>query len=137
MREVVLLLEGGPFYYDLCIRDLYKYKSTPFVYADEYFREVEKSKVLEWVKDKYFNNQKCEQWNDEHPYDRERSPEELYQTDEEYKKAVDEERLYIMYLMGIDKTAIAKHFGYSRPTVYTKIKQFEENRLQEFLCLKL
>ncbi len=59
--------------------------------------------------------------------------EQLYQYNEEYRKSVDEERLYLLYLIGIEVTKVANNFGVSRQTVYSRIKNFEENRLQEFL----
>lgn len=59
--------------------------------------------------------------------------EQLYQCDEEYRKSVDEERLYLLCLTGISVTKVANIFGVSRQTVYSRMKYFEENRLQEFL----
>ena len=82
---------------------------------------------------KYYNDRKFVEYCKERKGKILETAEQLYQYNEEYRKSVDEERLYLLYLIGIAVTKVANTFGVSRQTVYSRIKNFEENRLQEFL----
>ncbi len=81
----------------------------------------------------YYNDRKFTEYCKEGKGRIPETAEQLYQWNEEYRKSVDEERLYLLYLIGIAVTKVANTFGVSRQTVYSRIKSFEENRLQEFL----
>ncbi len=58
---------------------------------------------------------------------------EKYANEKSTAEELKEEKMYILYLMGINVTKIGEYFGVSRQTVHKKIKSFESNRLQQFL----
>lgn len=57
---------------------------------------------------------------------------EQYTNKKSDRKKIKEEKIYILHLMGVGDTKIGEYFGVSRQTIHKKIKDFEENRLQEF-----
>lgn len=128
----VLVLYDEFFVDELTIQLLYEKKDCVVEYQDENGNEIKKHIVMDWVLNQYYNHDKfleCRRKCSERRYETER---QLYQYNEEYQRLVDEERLYILYLIGIEVTKVANIFGVSRQTVYKRIKSFEENRLQEF-----
>ena len=133
MEKINILWLDGACCDPFSMRMLYKIKSEPRIYVDENMRELKRSEVVNLVMSDYYNEKKYNQWHNERPGISRREPNKVYEVDPEYKAAVDEERIYILYLMGISIVAISKLFEYSRPTIYKKIKRFEEARLQEFL----
>lgn len=133
MEKINIIWGDGAFGDEFSLQMLYKIKSEPRRYADENMRELKRSDVVHWVMSEYYNEKKCKQWHEERPGIKLYEAHKIYEIDRDYKAAVDEERIYILYLMGISIVAISKLFGYSRPTIYKKIRRFEKERLQEFL----
>lgn len=132
MKKINIIWLGGACCDPFSISVLYNTKSEPRRYVDKNMHELKVSEVVNWVMSDYYNEEKCRQWHNERPGINRREPHEIYAIDPEYKAAVDEERIYILYLMGINIVTISKLSGYSRPTIYKKIKHFEEERLREF-----
>lgn len=62
--------------------------------------DISKEQAIKWVLEKYTNKKS---------------------TNEEIK----EEKMYMLYLMGVSVTKIGEYFGVSRQTVHKKIKKFE------------
>ena len=120
---------------ELSIKLLYEHKDSITEYADEKGNELKQREVIDWVLQEYYNHSKfleyCRECKGKIP-EEER---QLYHWEEEYRRYVDEERLYILWLMGVEVTKIATAYGISRQAVYKKIKSFEEKRLQEFTSI--
>lgn len=131
--EKVWVLYDEMFCDELSIKLLYKNKDLINEFVDENENPISKSAVADWIMEYYYNDRKfveyCKQGKGKIP----ETAEQLYQCNEEYRKSVDEERLYLLFLIGVSVTKVANTFGVSRQTVYSRIKNFEENRLQEFL----
>lgn len=131
--EKVWVLYDEMFCDELSIKLLYKNKDLINEFVDENENPISKSAVADWIMENYYNDRKfveyCKQGKGKIP----ETAEQLYQCNEEYRKSVDEERLYLLFLIGVSVTKVANTFGVSRQTVYSRIKNFEENRLQEFL----
>ena len=131
--EKVWVLYDEMFCDELSINLLYQNKDLINEFVDENENPISKSAVVDWIMENYYNDRKfveyCKQGKGKIP----ETAEQLYQCNEEYRKSVDEERLYLLYLIGVPVTKVANIFGVSRQTVYSRIKNFEENRLQEFL----
>lgn len=131
--EKVWVLYDEMFCDELSIKLLYQNKDLINEFVDENENPISKSAVVDWIMENYYNDRKfveyCKQGKGKIP----ETAEQLYQCNEEYRKSVDEERLYLLYLIGVPVTKVANIFGVSRQTVYSRIKNFEENRLQEFL----
>lgn len=131
--EKVLVIYDEMFCDELAIKLLYENKESINEFVDENDNHISKSAVADWIMENYYNDRRfadyCKQGQGKIP----ETAEQLYQYSEEYRKYVDEERLYLLYLIGVSVTKVAKVFGVSRQTVYSRIKIFEENRLQEFL----
>ena len=96
---------------EISIKLLYQHRRTTSGFVDDNNEPVRKSEVEDWIMENYYNDRKFNV----------------------YRRSVDEERLYLLYLIGTPVTKIASIFGVSRQTVYSRIKAFEENRLHEFL----
>lgn len=118
---------------ELSIKLLYQNKDLINEFVDENDNHISKSAVADWVMNNYYNDRKFAEYCKEGKGKIPETAEQLYQCNEEYRKSVDEERLYLLHLIGIEVTKVANIFGVSRQTVYSRIKVFEENRLQEFL----
>ncbi|MGN0431858.1 MAG: hypothetical protein ACI4EQ_05820 [Lachnospiraceae bacterium] len=131
--EKVWVLYDEMFCDELSIKLLYQNKNCINEFVDENENPIRKSAVTDWIMENYYNDRKfveyCKEWKGKIP----ETAEQLYQCNEEYRKSVDEERLYLLYLIGVPVTKVANTVGVSRQTVYSRIKNFEENRLQEFL----
>lgn len=131
--EKVWVLYDEMFCDELSIKLLYKNKDLINEFVDENENPISKSAVADWIMENYYNDRKfveyCKQGKGKIP----ETAEQLYQCNEEYRKSVDEERLYLLFLIGVSVTKVANTFEVSRQTVYSRIKNFEENRLQEFL----
>lgn len=131
--ETVLVEYDEMFCDEISIKLLYQHKNKIEGFVDENNNQVSKSAVADWVMENYYNDRKFVEYCKERKGKILETAEQLYQYNEEYRKSVDEERLYLLYLIGIAVTKVANTFGVSRQTVYSRIKNFEENRLQEFL----
>lgn len=131
--ETVLVEYDEMFCDEISIKLLYQHKNKIEGFVDENNNQVSKSAVADWIMENYYNDGKFVEYCKERKGKILETAEQLYQYNEEYRKSVDEERLYLLYLIGIAVTKVANTFGVSRQTVYSRIKNFEENRLQEFL----
>lgn len=131
--EKVWVLYDEMFCDELSIKLLYKNKNCINEFVDENENPIRKSAVTDWVMNNYYNDREFMEYCKEGKGKIPETAEQLYQCNEEYRKSVDEERLYLLYLIGVPVTKVANIFGVSRQTVYSRIKNFEENRLQEFL----
>ena len=131
--ETVLVIYDEMFCDEISIKLLYQHKNKIEGFVDENNNQVSKSAVADWIMENYYNDRKFVEYCKERKGKILETAEQLYQYNEEYRKSVDEERLYLLYLIGIAVTKVANTFGVSRQTVYSRIKNFEENRLQEFL----
>lgn len=131
--EKIWVLYDEMFCDELSIKILYQNKDLINEFVDENENPISKSAVADWIMENYYNDRKfveyCKQGKGKIP----ETAEQLYQCNEEYRKSVDEERLYLLCLIGMSVTKVANIFGVSRQTVYSRMKNFEENRLQEFL----
>ena len=58
---------------------------------------------------------------------------EKYTGKDSSHEELNEEKIYMLHLMGIGATRIGEYFGVSRQTVHKKINSFEDNRLQKFI----
>ena len=117
----------------ISIKLLYENKGNIDEFVDENGNTISKSAVADWVMENYYNDRKFMEYCKEGKGKIPETAEQLYLWNEEYRKSVDEERLYILFQIGVAVTKVANLFGISRQTVYARIKSFEENRLQEFL----
>lgn len=131
--ETVLVEYDEMFCDEISIKLLYQHKNKIEGFVDENNNQVSKSAVADWIMENYYNDRKFVEYCKERKGKILETAEQLYQYNEEYRKIVDEERLYLLYLIGIAVTKVANTFGVSRQTVYSRINNFEENRLQEFL----
>ena len=131
--ETVLVEYDEMFCDEISIKLLYQHKNKIEGFVDENNNQVSKSAVADRIMENYYNDRKFVGYCKEGKGKILETAEQLYQYNEEYRKIVDEERLYLLYLIGIAVTKVANTFGVSRQTVYSRIKNFEENRLQEFL----
>lgn len=131
--ETVLVEYDEMFCDEISIKLLYQHKNKIEGFVDENNNQVSKSAVVDWIMENYYNDRKFVEYCKERKGKILETAEQLYQYNEEYRKSVDEERLYLLYLIGIAVTKVANTFGVSWQTVYSRIKNFEENRLQEFL----
>lgn len=131
--EKVWVLYDEMFCDELSIKLLYKNKDLINEFVDENENPISKSAVADWIMENYYNDRKFVEYCKEGKGKIPETAEQLYQCNEEYRKSVDEERLYLLFLIGVSVTKVANIFGVSRQTVYSRIKSFEENRLQEFI----
>ena len=131
--EKVWVLYDEMFCDELSIKLLYQNKDLINEFVDENENPISKSAVADWIMQNYYNDRKFVEYCKERKGKIPETAEQLYQYNEEYRKTVDEERLYLLCLIGIPVTKVANTFGISRQTVYSRIKNFEDNRLQEFL----
>lgn len=131
--EKVWVLYDEMFCDELSIKLLYQNKDLINEFVDENENPISKSAVADWIMENYYNDRKFVEYCKEGKGKIPETAEQLYQCNEEYRKSVDEERLYLLYLIGIAVKNVANTFGVSRQTVYSRIKNFEEKRLQEFL----
>ncbi len=131
--EKVWVLYDEMFCDELSIKLLYQNKDLINEFVDENENPISKKAVADWIMENYYNDRKFMEYCEEGKGRIPETAEQLYQCNEEYRKSVDEERLYLLCLIGIAVTKVANIFGVSRQTVYSRMKNFEENRLQEFL----
>lgn len=131
--EKVWVLYDEMFCDELSIKLLYKNKDLINEFVDENENPISKSAVADWIMENYYNDRKFVEYCKEGKGKIPETAEQLYQCNEEYRKSVDEERLYLLFLIGVSVTKVANIFGVSRQTVYSRIRSFEENRLQEFI----
>lgn len=131
--EKVLVEYDEMFCDEISIKLLYQHKNKIEGFVDENNNQVSKSAVADWIMENYHNDRKFMKYCKEGKGKIPETAEQLYQCNEEYRKSVDEERIYLLFLIGVPVTKVANIFGVSRQTVYSRIKNFEENRLQEFL----
>lgn len=85
-----------------------------------------KKEVTDWIVANYYNRRGYVEWYNSSKIHNSMDERKLYLYDANYKELVDMERLYILYLMGMEITKIAEIFDISRPTVYKRIKTYEE-----------
>ena len=131
--EKVWVTYNGTFCDELSIKVLYENKGNIDEFEYENGNTISKSAVADWIMENYYNDRKFMEYCKEGKGKIPETAEQLYLWNEEYRKSVDEERLYILFQIGVAVTKVANLFGISRQTVYARIKSFEENRLQEFL----
>lgn len=131
--EKVCVLYDEMFCDELSIKLLYQKKDLINEFVDENENPISKSAVADWIMENYHNDRKFMKYCKEGKGKITETAEQLYQCNEEYRKSVDEERIYLLFLIGVPVTKVENIFGVSRQTVYSRIKNFEENRLQEFL----
>lgn len=131
--EKIFVVYEEMFCDELSIKLLYENKDNVDGFADGSGNTISKSVVADWIMKNYYNDRKFMEYCRECKGRTPETAEQLYQCDEGYRKSVDEERLYLLYQIGVAVTKVANTFGISRQTVYSRIKSFEENRLQEFL----
>ena len=131
--EKVWVAYNGMFCDELSINILYENQDNIDGFVDENGNTISKSAVADWVMNSYYNDRKFMEYCKEGKGKIPETAEQLYLWNEEYRKSVDEERLYILFQIGVAVTKVANLFRISRQTVYARIKSFEENRLQEFL----
>ena len=124
---------GGMFIDRLSIKLLYEGKEI-FGYCNEHDRMITKFEAARWVMLQWYNISLYNELKMQNRYAWADTPEKLYKISTEYRKAVDEERLYLLYLMEIPRKDIADCFGITRQTVYNRVKAIEKNRLCE--CLR-
>lgn len=117
----------------LSIELVCKNKENIIGFMDENSNPISKKVVADWIMENYYNETKFKEYCRDGRYRRPETAKELYQWNEEYRKSVDEERLYLLYLIKLPITEIADIVGVSRQTVYSRIKVFEEKRLNEIL----
>lgn len=131
--EKVWVTYNGMFCDELSIKLLHENQDNIEGFVDENDNTISKSAVADWIMENYYNDRKFMEYCKEGKGKIPETAEQLYLWNEEYRKSVDEERLYILFQIGVAVTKVANLFGISRQTVYARIKSFEENRLQEFL----
>lgn len=120
--ETVLVEYDEMFCDEISIKLLYQHKNKIEGFVDENNNQVSKSAVADWIMENYYNDRKFVEYCKERKGKILETAEQLYQYNEEYRKSVDEERLYLLYLIGIAVTKVANTFGVSRQTVYSRIK---------------
>ena len=131
--EKVWVTYNGMFCDELSIKLLYENQDNINGFVDENDNTISKSAVADWIMENYYNDRKFMEYCKEGKGKIPETAEQLYLWNEEYRKSVDEERLYILFQIGIAVTKVANLFGISRQTVYARKKSFEEDRLQEFI----
>ncbi len=129
----VLVLYDEFFVDELTIQLLYENKNSVVEYQDENGNVIGKHTVMDWVLNQYYDYGKFVEYRKKYQERGFETERQLYQYNEEYRRLVDDERLYLLYLIGIEVTKVANIFGVSRQTVYNRIQNFEKNKLQEVI----
>ncbi len=129
----VLVLYDEFFVDELTIQLLYENKNSVVEYQDENGNVIGKHIVMAWVLNQYYDYGKFVEYRKKYQERGFETERQLYQYNEEYRRLVDDERLYLLYLIGIEVTKVANIFGVSRQTVYNRIQNFEKNKLQEVI----
>lgn len=95
--EKVWVLYDEIFCDELSIKLLYQNKDLINEFVDENENPISKSVVADWIMENYYNDRKfveyCKQGKGKIP----ETADQLYQCNEEYRKSVDEERLYLLF----------------------------------------
>lgn len=99
--EKVWVLYDEMFCDELSIKLLYQKKDSISEFVDENENPISKSAVAVWIMENYYNDRKFVEYCKERKGKILETAEQLYQYNEEYRKSVDEERLYLLYLIGI------------------------------------
>lgn len=128
--EKVWVVHDEFYYDDLTAELIYESRDNIEGFRDENENILSKSEVADWILKHYYNRRKFVEYCRKEKGRTSDTAEQLYQWNEEYRKSVDEERLYLLYMIGIPVTKVANIFGVSRQTVYSRVKKFEEH---EFL----
>lgn len=128
--EEVWVVYDGFFYDKLTAELIYESRDNIKGFRDEKDNLLSKSEVAGWIMKHYYNRRKFVEYRWKEKGRTPDTAEQLYQWNEDYRKSVDEERLYLLYMIGIPVTKVANIFGVSRQTVYSRVKKFEEH---EFL----
>lgn len=115
---------------ELGVKMLYKNRENINGYENEQGKELRQKEVQDWIMNNYYNSKIYMEWCNSGKVHCPKGEQTLYMNNEEYKEVVDMERIYMLYLMGVEITKIANLFDISRPTVYKKIKIYEEKFLQ-------
>lgn len=118
---------------ELSINLLYNCRGKVDEYQNNNRQKITRKDVAEWILQNYYNEKKYKEWYNINGHGRDIDEKKLYNYDEEYRTAVDEERIYLLHLIGYNNVEIGEAVGYVRQTVAKKIKAFEEERLQEFI----
>lgn len=130
--EKVWVLYDEMFCDELSIKLLYQHKDFINEFVDENENPISKSAVADWIMENYYNDRKFVEYCKEGKGKILETAEQLYQYNEEYRKSVDEERLYLLYMIGIAVTKVANTFGVSRQTVYSRIKTLKKTDCRNF-----
>lgn len=129
--EKVFVTYDEMFCDELDVKVLYKNKENINGYENDNGEVMTRKDVVDWVMTKYFNHRVYVNWCNSGRVRFSQDEEKLYLYDEEYRELIDTERLYILYLLDVEITKIAEIFDVSRPTVYKKIKAYEEKNIKE------
>lgn len=132
-QKVVRFVHEEMFVDDIELGLMYECRDDINGYEDGSGRKIKRGDAADWVLKNYYNSRKFREWYNENGHGRDLDEVRLYNYDENYKRAVDEERIYLLYLMGYNYTEIGNAVGLTRQTVAKKVKSFEEERLHEFV----
>lgn len=122
--EKVFVAYDEMFCDEISINILYQNKGNINGYEDDKGNLLTRKEVMDWLMENHYNHKAYMEWCSSTKGKTVDNEKALYLYDEKYRELVDMERLYMLYLMGIEITKIAEIFGVSRPTVYKKIKTY-------------
>lgn len=123
--EKVFVTYDEMFCDELSVDILYENKGNINGYEDNKGNVLTKKEVVNWVLEKYYSRKIYIEWCECGRIQNPQGADKLYLQNIEYRKLVEEERIYILFLLEVEVTKIADIFGVSRPTVYKKIESFE------------
>lgn len=104
--EKAWVLYGEMFCDELSIKLLYQKKDLINKFVDENENLISKSVVADWIMENYHYDRKFVEYCKEGKEKILETAEQLYQYNEEYRKSVDEESLYLLYLISIAVTKV-------------------------------
>ncbi len=101
--EKVLVEYDEMFCDEISLKLLYQHKNKIEGFVDENNNQVSKSAVADWIMESYYNDRKFMEYCTDGKGKIPETAEQLYQFNEEYRKIVDEERLYLLCLIGMQR----------------------------------
>lgn len=110
--EKVWVTYNGTFCDELSIKVLYENKGNIDEFEDENGNTISKSAVADWIMENYYNDRKFMEYCKEGKGKIPETAEQLYLWNEEYRKSVDEERLYVLFQIGVAVTKVANLLVY-------------------------